>query len=101
MGSKVNFSLKRLIDGLEYRFTLRSGHGKASVFARDDNVVEIVYHQMYGWTTWQESQGHGEPTLTGRVWEVLPQDQGDFPTEGIWVSRKGPKSYVYTLEYQK
>lgn len=101
MDSKSSFSLKRLIDGLEYRFTLRSGRGKASVFSRDDNVVEIVYNQKYGWSTWQESDGSGQPTLTGRVWEVLPQDQGDFPTEGIWVSRKGPKSYVYALEYQQ
>ena len=35
----------------------------------------------------------------GRPWEVPPKMQADFPPEGDWVSRKGPKSYVYSLVY--
>lgn len=30
---------------------------------------------------------------------VPPQEQGEYPPEGTWVSRKGPKSYVYELVY--
>ncbi|WP_342709259.1 hypothetical protein AAFG13_31930 [Bradyrhizobium sp. B124] len=38
-------------------------------------------------------------TCTGRPWNVLPADQGDHPPEGDRVSRKGTKSYVYSLVY--
>ncbi len=38
-------------------------------------------------------------SCVGRPWNVLPQDQGDHPPEGEWVSRKGSKSYVYSLVY--
>lgn len=101
MSSEPSFRLRRILDGLEYKFVLRRGEGKASVYAREDGVVEIVYNEMFGWSIWQESNHSADASLIGRVWEVLPQDQGDVPTEGIWVSRKGPKSYVYVLEYQK
>jgi hypothetical protein len=101
MSSKVSFRLRRPIDGLEYKFVLRKGEGKASIYAREDDVVEVVYDEMYGWSTWQESECGAQPILTGRVWEILPQHQGDLPTEGVWVSRKGPKSYVYVLEHEK
>jgi hypothetical protein len=38
--------------------------------------------------------------LTGRPWDVLPKDQSpDHPPQGIWVSRKNEKSYVYDLVY--
>jgi hypothetical protein len=34
----------------------------------------------------------------GRPWHVPPQDQSpEFPPEGDWVSKKGSKSYVYSL----
>ena len=37
--------------------------------------------------------------LVKRVWDVAVTHQDDYPTEGVWVSRKGEKSYVYVLEY--
>ena len=33
----------------------------------------------------------------GRVWETPPEDQGDQPTLGLWVSCKGDKAYAYDL----
>ncbi|MFC5327128.1 hypothetical protein [Bradyrhizobium oligotrophicum] len=30
-------------------------------------------------------------------WNVLPGDQGAAPPQGEWVSRKGMKSYGYSL----
>jgi len=36
---------------------------------------------------------------TGRPWDTLPHQQGNYPPEGDWISRKGSKSYVYTLVY--
>lgn len=101
MSPKASFQLRRLMDDLEYKFILRKGEGKASVYAREDGAVEVVYDELYGWSTWQQSDCSADSILTGRVWETLPRDQGDHPTEGVWVSRKGPKSYVYVLEYQK
>jgi len=32
-------------------------------------------------------------------WNVAAQAQGDHPPEGEWVSKKGNKSYVYSLIY--
>jgi len=101
MSSQASFRLRRLVDGLEYMFILRKGDGKASIYAREDGAVEVVYDELYGWSTWQQSDIGAKFILTGRVWETLPRDQGELPTEGVWVSRKGPKSYVYVLEYEK
>lgn len=41
----------------------------------------------------------GGDDIYGRPWDVLPVDQGDVPPEGVWVSRKGAKAYVYDLVY--
>lgn len=49
-----------------------------------------------GWIAWD----FPSQLVMGRPWDVLPEQQGkDAPPEGIWVSRKGPKSYVYKLVY--
>ena len=46
-----------------------------------------------------DCRDYGSDAILGRPWDVLPSEQGDAPPEGIWVSRKGPKSYVYDLVY--
>jgi hypothetical protein len=36
-----------------------------------------------------------------RPWNLYPEDQNpDHPPEWEWVSKKGIKSYVYTLKYK-
>jgi hypothetical protein len=38
--------------------------------------------------------------VLGRPWEGLPSEQPEAqPPEGEWVSKKGSKSYVYSLFY--
>ena len=64
-------------------------------YKRSDGEYWIVHHADYGWVAWDfESQ-----SVMGRPWEVLPSQQGDHPPEGVWVSRKASKSYVYLLVY--
>ncbi len=89
-----NFEMRRLLDGLVYAFEWRTGLGKAAVYERNDGVVRVIHDPRFGWSIWSD-----EGDIVGRVWETLPQDQGEYPTEGIWVSRKGEKSYVYELVY--
>ncbi|KAJ9602628.1 hypothetical protein H2200_012821 [Cladophialophora chaetospira] len=93
--------LRRLIDGLEYDFDHQSGDAKESVYIRSDKAVKVIYDQDFGWSVWGEDDPDvtGERALLGRVWDVLVKDQGGSPTEGVWVSRKGEKAYVYVLEY--
>jgi hypothetical protein len=99
MGRLHKFRFRRALDGLEYEFRLQSGDAKESVYVRSDSVVSIVYDWDLGWSAWNGSESGPSRILTGRVWEVPIKDQGDCPTEGVWVSRKGDKSYVYMLEY--
>lgn len=69
--------------------------GKAVRWVREDNAsVVIEWDEVFGWSTWNIDE-NDKRCLSGRVWEVSPAEQGDYPTQGIWVSRKGEKSYVY------
>jgi hypothetical protein len=66
-------------------------------YRRSDGDHWIIRHQEHGWVAWD----YETETISGRPWEVLPNMQADFPPEGVWVSRKGSKSYVYSLVYVK
>lgn len=81
------FELRRQIDGLVYRFD-RVG----DAYRRADRDLWITKHPDHGWVAWDDDHG-----LTGRPWAAAGHGEG--PPEGIWVSRKGPKSYVYDLVY--
>ncbi|KAF2108939.1 hypothetical protein BDV96DRAFT_652181 [Lophiotrema nucula] len=90
---KKTFQFTRLIDNFTYTFHHTSGTEKSSVYTRSDTIdVKIIFDTKFGWSTWDAETGE----LTGRVWDV-PEEQGEEPTEGIWVSRKGSKSYVYEM----
>ncbi|MEM8801694.1 MAG: hypothetical protein AAGF55_04090 [Pseudomonadota bacterium] len=45
------------------------------------------------------AQTKGSDEVFGRPWNLPPKDQGRAPPEGVWVSRKGAKAYVYDLVY--
>lgn len=87
------FELRRALDGLVYRFDLaRDSRGRPG-YRRADSDLWIRRHPRLGWIA-------GSPEadeVFGRPWDVPPEDQGEAPPEGIWVSRKGDKSYVYAL----
>ena len=80
---------RRHVDGLVYRFDRRS----YDRFLRPDGAVQVVRHPEDGWIV----TGVGSSEILSRPWHARPGEQGDLPPEGIWVSRKGSKSYVYDL----
>ncbi|MEM8632386.1 MAG: hypothetical protein AAGF74_14210 [Pseudomonadota bacterium] len=89
----LTFELRRQTDGLVYRFD-RQPDGS---FKRQDGDFFILRHPRHGWIAGDV----GSDEIFGRPWSVLPSDQGDAPPEGIWVSRKDAKSYVYDLVYDQ
>ena len=84
--------MRRRIDGLVYVFERRAGTGRAAVYERSDGEVRVKFDPRFGWSIMSET---GE--LLGRVWDTLPEDQGDQPTQGLWLSCKGEKAYAYDL----
>jgi hypothetical protein len=95
MSDKEWFQLRRQSDDLVYTFRRRPHVGGHDGYQRQDQDLWITFRQGLGWVAWDdESQ-----SCMGRPWDVQPREQGDSPPEGTWVSRKGPKSYVYELVY--
>jgi hypothetical protein len=91
----AQFELQRQIDDLVYTFVRKHVADGRFAYKRQDQDLWIVYRPDWGWVAWDEET----QTCMGRPWETLPEQQGDHPPEGIWVSRKGSKSYVYRLIY--
>ena len=97
MAGRERFELRRQSDDLVYRFARSIDRRGEPAWRRQDLDVWIRRDPRLGWIAWDEET----QACTGRPWDVLPQDQGERPPEGVWVSRKGPKSYVYELVYVK
>ncbi len=91
------FKLKRLSDDLVYEFDLKKKDGNMHGYKRRDQDLWITYKNDLGWVAYDEET----KSVMGRPWDVKKEDQNnDYPPEGIWVSRKGEKSYVYDLKYE-
>lgn len=93
MSDYETFELRRQNDDLIYTFD-RAEKNNERAYKRRDADLWIILKKGFGWCAWDEEEG-----LMGRCWEVLPSQQSDFPPEGVWVSRKNEKSYVYELVY--
>jgi hypothetical protein len=93
--SRESFELHRLGDGLTYRFRRATRVDGSVGYRREDQDLWILRSPTHGWVAVDESTG----AITGRPWTVLPQEQGDCPPEGEWVSKKGANSHVYQLRY--
>jgi len=90
------FKLRRRIDNLVYEFDLLSRPDGKIGYRRRDQELWINWHDEFGWVGWD-----GESEYIGlRPWYTLPVNQSNFPPEGIWVSMKNEKSYVYDLFYE-
>ena len=94
-GARQSFELRRQSDHLVYVFERRLDSEGRVGFKRNDGDYWIIQHPRFGWI----AGDYGSDAILGRPWNVLPSDQGNTPPEGIWVSRKGSKSYVYDLVY--
>lgn len=93
--NRERFELRRQSDDLVYSFVRKARPDGTVGYQRQHQDLWIEHRPDWGWVAWDaESQ-----SCTGRPWNVLPAAQGDHPPEGDWVSRKGPKSYVYSLVY--
>jgi hypothetical protein len=89
------FELRRQSDDLVYTFVRTVRDDNIPAYKRQDGNYWITKRPEWGWVAWDEASR----SCMGRPWNVLPQDQGDQPPEGEWVSRKDSKSYVYSLVY--
>ena len=91
----TGLELRRLIDGHVYRFARTTDSQERACFKRDDGDYWIVWHEKLGWIAgnWDSND------VFGRPWDQLAPQTAAAPPEGIWVSRKGPKAYVYDLVY--
>ena len=94
-GGREKFELRRQSDDLVYTFVRREDGDGNVAYQRQDQDLWIVYRLEWGWVAWDQENN----TCLGRPWGTMPDHQGDYPPEGDWVSRKGSKSYVYTLVY--
>jgi len=89
------FELRRQSDELVYLFRRQVRDGRPA-YQRQDQDYWKTYRPGLGWVAWDEAS----QTCMGRPWDVPPDEQDeDHPPEGVWVSRKGHKSYVYELVY--
>ncbi|WP_076865104.1 hypothetical protein [Bradyrhizobium mercantei] len=97
--NRERFELRRQSDGLVYVFVRKTRPDGTVGYQRQDHDrgedLWIEPRADWGWVAWDPAS----QSCTGRPWNVLPAAQGDHPPEGDWVSRKGPKSYVYSLVY--
>ena len=92
------FELRRQCDGLIYSFARAKTANGAWGFRRADADLWILYHDQLGWIAAdQDDLETPAPKVYGRPWDQPPPHARDLPPQGIWVSRKGAKSYVYDL----
>lgn len=89
------FEMCRQSDDLVYSFVRKQDASGRNAYQRQDKDIWVSYRQEWGWVIWDDEND----TCLGRPWSILPHEQGDHPPEGDWVSRKGSKSYVYTMVY--
>ena len=94
--TRDRFELRRRSDGLVYRFVRDERADGTIGYRREDVELWMVRDERFGWVT---VLGERDEQITGLAWGVPAAEQGDFPPEGDWVSRKGGRSYVYTLVY--
>lgn len=91
----IRFELRRQSDGLVYLFEASTGADGRVGFKRRDGDHWIIWHEALGWIagTWDSEE------VLGRPWDHRTTQSKVMPPEGVWVSRKGAKSYVYDLVY--
>ena len=91
----VAFELRRRIDGLVYRFEKATDPVGRVGFKRSDGDYWIIWHEQLRWI----AGSWGDAEVFGRPWDQLGRQCETSPPQGVWVSRKGSKSYVYDLIY--
>lgn len=91
---ELGIEFQREIDGLTYSFTRDGERNGKPRWRRADLNLELHWTDNWGWVVADETGN-----LLSLSWEKEKGSQGDTPPDGVWVSRKGSKSYVYSLRY--
>lgn len=89
------FELRRQIDNLVYQFDQVLLNDGTYGYMSCNADLWITKEEKKGWIAVGPITGD----IVGRPWFVLPEDQLDYTPEGDWVSKKGTKTYVYSLIY--
>jgi hypothetical protein len=81
------FELRRQSDDLVYTFVRKIRPDGSVGYQRQDQDLWIIHRPEWGWgwVAWNDAN----QSCMGRPWDVLPREQGDYPPEDDWVSRKG------------
>lgn len=96
MMDRNQFQLRRQNEDLIYTFHRGIRPDGRIGYRREDADLWIRFQPGFGWGVWDEET----QSLLGRPWDTLLSEQNpEYPPAGEWVSRKGPKSYVYELVY--
>ncbi|CAN5252840.1 hypothetical protein BH10PSE4_BH10PSE4_03100 [soil metagenome] len=89
-------AFRRSLDGLVYRFAPADTSHDRPRWRRTDLDLDLHWVGSHGWVVTDPAG-----TVLSRPWDVEPCDQGPLPPQGVWVSRKGDKAYVYELVYHR
>jgi len=90
------FELKRRLDNVIYKFDRKVFKDWIYWYCRRDKDLWITYRGWLGWVAYSEETQE----VQWIPWEFRIEDQNSsYPPEGIWVSMKWDKSYVYDLVF--
>jgi len=85
---------RRQSDGLIYQFQPSTPVNGKPAWRRADHAVQLIFVDKHGWVTVD-----ADLQINGIPWGIPAHEQGTLPPAGEWVSKKGPKSYVYELAF--
>ena len=89
-----SFEFRHRIDDAVYRYHPCELLRGQTAWKREDLDLWVTKVKGHGWVCVD-----AEFEIVGIPWAVAVETQGSMPPAGIWVSRKGDKSYVYELVY--
>ncbi len=80
----------RCLDGVVYSYKPAGVRNHRPCWRRVDLALHLHWTDRSGWIISDEAGA-----VLSRPWDFERDEQGPLPPEGIWVSRKHAKSYVY------
>lgn len=90
------FELQRRIDDLVYEFDFKERSDWVRWYCRRDQDLWITYRNELGWVMYDDIDNE----VQWIPWDIpVDKQTSEYPPEGVWVSRKGAKSYVYDLVF--
>lgn len=92
----MNIIFKSRLDKTSYIFKpANQNHGKPT-WKREDTDLCLIHNDRLGWVIIDSNKN-----IYAISWDFIVAGQHTpMPPVGEWVSKKGDKSYVYSLEYE-